>query len=208
MRMLVFVFVAFMVSLVAQTAVYEFNGVLYTFPASHVAASLTNDGGGTLTWATGTPSGLLAWTKNGTCPSGWSEYTAARGRAVVGMTTGFTLNGTVGTALTNTEARAVGQHTHTATPSITLSNPTHDHGITDPGHTHTVNDPGELFANSGPSGGAAGTGDTGSATTGITINVSASGAGVTGSATTTVNNEGTTAGTNAPYVQLMLCQKT
>jgi hypothetical protein len=54
----------------------------------------------------------------GSCPSGWSEYTAARGRVVVGVPSGGTLSGTVGTALTN------------------LENRTHSHGMT---HTHTWN---------------------------------------------------------------------
>jgi len=55
------------------------------------------------------------------CPTGWTEYTAAQGRYVVGVPDGGTVAGTAGTALTDLENRAVGQH---------------NHAITDPGHVH------------------------------------------------------------------------
>lgn len=47
------------------------------------------------------------------CPSGWSEYTNANGRAVVGLQPGGTLGSTVGTPLTNLESRA---HSHAVNP--------------------------------------------------------------------------------------------
>jgi hypothetical protein len=47
------------------------------------------------------------------CPAGWSEFTEARGRYVVGLTAGGTLKGTSGTPLSDQEARPVGQHEHT-----------------------------------------------------------------------------------------------
>jgi len=47
------------------------------------------------------------------CPAGWSEFTEARGRYVVGLTGGGTLKGTSGTPLSDQEARPVGQHEHT-----------------------------------------------------------------------------------------------
>jgi excisionase family DNA binding protein len=117
----------------------------------------------------------------GSCPSGWTEYTAARGRYVVGVPSGGTVAGTQGTALTNLENRAVGQH---------------NHGITDPGHTHTHR---QYTGNCCSTGGVAADPDSTwgntteyiySATTGITI-----------------NNAGSVAGTNAPYIQLRYCQK-
>ena len=197
------------VSLGAQTLTYEFAGVRYSFPASHAAGVLTNDGSGGLSWSVGAPSGLMAWS-TGSCASGWSEVTAARGRYIVGYQAGSTLGGTVGTAFTaDQENRAVGQHNHPATPSISLTNPTHDHGVTDPGHTHGgIAVQGSGAASGGMPFAADITGqNTDSATTGITINASSSGAGVTGTASTSVNNEGTTAGTNLPFVQLRLCEK-
>jgi len=60
----------------------------------------------------GSPSGLIAYF-TGSCPSGWSEYTSARGRYIVGTPSGGTGQGTAGTALTNQENRPVGQHFHT-----------------------------------------------------------------------------------------------
>jgi hypothetical protein len=204
------VLVCGVVSVAAQTLVYEFSGVRYAFPSMHAAGVLTNNGSGTLSWAVGAPAGLMAWSTTGSCASGWSEVTAARGRYVVGYQAGATLGGTVGTAFTvDQENRAVGQHTHTATPSITLTNPTHDHGLTDPGHVHGgVQLQGDLAASGGSPFAADMPGaNLTAASSGVTIDQSASGAGVTGTASTTINNEGTTANTNMPYVQLMLCSK-
>ncbi len=55
-----------------------------------------------------TPSGLIAYFAT-TCPTGWTEYTAARGRVVVGVPSAGTVAGTVGTAFTNLEDRT---HSH------------------------------------------------------------------------------------------------
>lgn len=128
------------------------------------------------------PAGGVMFFNLASCPSGWTELTTGRGRYIVGRPSGGTLAGTAGTALTNLENRPVGQH---------------NHPITDPGHTHTTEigigvtddinglgldlaqQAGELFF------------DSDSATTGITV-----------------NNAGSVAGTNAPYLQLLVCQKT
>mgnify|MGYP001562046304 CR=1 FL=1 len=132
---------------------------------------------GTSWFPVGETSGQIAAFAS-TCPSGWTEYTAARGRYIVGNPSGGTLAGTAGTALTDLENRAVGQH---------------NHAITDSGHTHSegVYTYGYTFA-SGPYGwgGNPSGGTTGSSTTGITI-----------------NNSGSVAGTNAPYIQLTYCSK-
>lgn len=129
--------------------------------------------------SSGIPSGMVAFF-TASCPSGWSEYTALRGRYAVGLVSGGALEGTVGTALTNQENRAVGQHTH---------------NVTDPGHTHTYNYPqstgesGSVYTNGNPAVQATST-TSGSSTTGITI-----------------ANSGSVPGTNAPYIQLMACKK-
>ena len=128
------------------------------------------------------PSGAVMFFNGAACPSGWTELTAARGRYLVGLPSGGALAATAGTALSNLENRAVGQHTHT---------------ITDPGHQHGVS----AAASSSPSCGwdvgcsanyywSAGSGLTGSSTTGITA-----------------NSAGSVSGTNAPYLQLLVCQK-
>lgn len=108
------------------------------------------------------PSGAVMFFNLSSCPSGWSELTAARGRYPVGLPSGGTLGATVGTALSNTENRPVGQHTHGS----------HEHG-------------GGCAAGSWCSFRAASGGETG---------------GVT-------DPSGTIPGTNAPYIQLLTCQK-
>ena len=126
------------------------------------------------------PSGAVMYFNLSSCPIGWTELTAARGMYIVGLPLSGTLAGTAGTALSNLENRPVGQH---------------NHGITDSGHTHTYN----VDYDTTPDGGSGppngedsinSTETTNSATTGITI-----------------NNAGSVVGTNAPYIQLLVCQK-
>lgn len=112
------------------------------------------------------------------CPGGWTEFTAARGRYLVGLPLSGTPAGTAGTALSNLENRAVGQHTH---------------GITDPGHGHSL----VTSIISASVGG--GTFNTYSSNTGSTIASNTTGISVTAT--------GAVAGTNAPYVQLLVCRK-
>ena len=128
----------------------------------------------------GIPPGFVGFFNLTGCPTGWHEDIAARGRYLVGYNSSSgTLGGTAGTALSNQENRPVGQH---------------NHGITDPQHQHTVN--------------AQATGATGGTEKPFrqsgTLNIA-----VTNFAATeiTVNNEGSVAGTNAPYLQLLICQK-
>ena len=180
-----------------------------TWPADDGAADgiLQTDGSGALTWATldageittgtlasargGVPANAVLFMPATSCPTGYTEYTTLRGRYVVGLVANGTSAATVGTALTNTENRAVGQHTHTQNA--------HNHGITDTGHTHTYLEHGGTispFTETGTVWGNA-SGTTGSSTTGITIN----------NRTATNQNAGSVTGTNAPYVQLLACQK-
>ena len=125
------------------------------------------------------PTGMVAPFNLVSCPSGWSELTAARGRYVVGLPSGGTLAATQGTALTNTENRAVGQH---------------NHGVSETPHSHTFE------INNTPSGPQANWGTTAS---GVTGNPSTSAVATN----LTINNAGSVAGTNAPYIQLLMCEK-
>ena len=59
------------------------------------------------------PSGAVMFFNLATCPSGWTELTAARGRYIVGLPASGTLTGTAGTQLTDLENRPVGRHRHT-----------------------------------------------------------------------------------------------
>lgn len=153
---------------------------------------LTSDAAGLATWQTPSsgsyvPSGMIA-AFDAACPAGWTEYTNARGRYVVGMPSGGTLAGTAGTALTNLENRSVGQHNHT---------------ISDPGHQHG---PGTFNAH--------GSWNVSGGGPGFITTVAGSGnadpiSGISSVAYTgaTIANTGTVAGTNAPYIQLVWCKK-
>ncbi len=131
----------------------------------------------------GVPAGFVGFFNLSSCPTGWSALNEARGRYLVGLPSGGTLAGTKGTALSNLEDRAVSQHSHT---------------VNDPGHTHLVPlwhtfTRWQFSSNNGwEVGGSTGEGYMypNNATTGITV-----------------NNAGTVAGTNAPYLQLLVCQK-
>ena len=171
------------------------------------------------------PTGAVMFFNLAACPAGWSASTAANGRYLVGMPPSGTLAGTVGTALTNEENRAVGQHTHGVT------DPGHGHGVSDPGHGHGVTDNGHahgvaagnqyLYWNTGTCTGDIGVvpttatgactdanGGTGSAKANVTIQGGTTGISVqTGATGIGVANSGSVAGTNAPYVQFLVCQK-
>jgi hypothetical protein len=167
----------------------------------------------------GLPVGMVAFFPDvTTCPVGWTELTDMRGRYVVGLQPGGTVNGTQGTYLTDKESRSVGQHTHAVTESAhthAVSDPTHTHAVSDPTHVHTI--PG-LSTEAGVLVGAmtneyllANPTDnwaTAAAATGISISASAT--GISNTATTTGisnQNAGAVAGTNAPYLQLLACKK-
>ena len=77
------------------------------------------------------PGGAVMAFNRAICPAGWSELTAARGRAVVGLPSGGTLAGTVGGGLGNLEDRA---HSHTVDAPSTATNAV-------AGHSHDVDPP-------------------------------------------------------------------
>jgi len=147
------------------------------------------------------PAGLINFSTQGTCPSGWTEYTAARGLYIVRLPSGGTITSVVGTALTavsgHGENRAVGQHNHG------LSANSHTHTLATDSHFHggaatttvSTTDPFSFTANYV----ADFTGFTNFATTGITLGQSTTGLAV--------SNTGTTAGTNAPYIEDIACIK-
>jgi hypothetical protein len=125
------------------------------------------------------PSGAVMFFNLTACPSGWSPLSGAQGRYLVGLPSGGTLGGTVGTALTNLENRPVGRHTHS---------------ITDPGHSHTL-DLRDSVLGEGYVGNSGSGQDVSDTTTAVsTSNI-------------TINAAGGVDGTNAPYLQLLVCQK-
>lgn len=157
---------------------------------------LTSDANGEATWqaaAAGLPSGMIAAFASA-CPTGWTEYTAARGRYLVGVPSGGTLSATVGTALTNAENRAVGQHLHSIDPPNTAT-------TTDGSHTHTIS--------TTDFGGTSNNKNWGNGANDGTVTTNANGShshtmdiGAFNSA-----NSGSVVGTNAPYIQVRWCTK-
>ena len=111
-------------------------------PMEIEVALVPSTGGG------GVPAGAVMLFNLSACPSGWSELTGARGRALVGLPGAGSLAGTVGAALTNLEDRT---HSHNVDPAAgsTAAAGSHSHSNDPPsvnsgaggGHSHTVNPP-------------------------------------------------------------------
>lgn len=105
-----------------------------TVPTARLGTGIANSttylrGDNTWDSPAGVPSGMIAFSAS-TCPTGWSEYTSARGRVIVGLPSGGTSEGTVGTALTNLQNKT---HTHTG--------PSHSHLIQGNLWTTSTNSP-------------------------------------------------------------------
>ncbi len=128
------------------------------------------------------PAGAVMFFNLTSCPTGWSEMTSARGRYLVGLPSDGVLGGIAGSPLRNLENRPVGRHTHT---------------VSDPGHSHRLDAKSDTLHS------------------GVTPQVAAGNAGITNGLVTTrsettgitVNPVGSIDGTNAPYLQLLVCQK-
>jgi hypothetical protein len=200
----------------AQSRVYVLNGVPYRFPAAHAAGVLTAASDtGDLEWASLAsssewPSNLVVFSPTGSCPTGWTEYTDARGRAIVGLVSGGTSTATVGTALSNSENRAVGQHTHGVTDSgHTHAQDPHTHSVNDPGHSHggSVSTASASIASDGNEPVSVHSGTTTTSSDGIGVGINdATASNVSATANVTLANAGSVAGTNAPYIQLLACR--
>lgn len=90
------------------------------------------------------PANVVAHTTAGSAPTGWVEDTAVRGRLIVGLPSGGTNAGTVGSALTNLQEPT---HTHSwpsggsivsGGPSATTAGTGAGGNVGDATHTHTV----------------------------------------------------------------------
>ena len=184
--------------------------------------SLVNHSHGNL----GIPSGAVMFFDLANCPTDWTLLSGAQGRYLVG---GTTIGMQVGSALSDGEDRATGSHIHPVTDTghthginphgHSVSDPDHSHSVIESPHSHSI----DLDDNFGMGGvddageSSEGSDSTGTETTGISIGSSATGvsvlqssSGPTQSATTgvvTAAPAGTVAGTNAPYLQLLVCKK-
>jgi hypothetical protein len=135
--------------------------------------------------ANGIPAAVVMFFNLAACPAGWSEFTSARGRYVLGLPQGGTLGAPVGIPLADQEDRPAGQHTH---------------GITDPGHVHS-------YVNDGIWQSYCGGNWCQDRVRCAASDRSRSADGRRGGTGITVNSFGGVAGTNAPFVQLLACQK-
>ena len=113
----------------------------------------------------GAPKDTIVFFYGTTCPSGWAEYSDARGRYLVGLRPGGALGSGPGTALGDQENRAVGKHTHSLNQERPLL--------------------GGAFCGGG--GGCA--------------------AWIGGEFSFSIGAAGSVDGTNAPYIQLLVCKK-
>lgn len=96
--------------------------------------------------------GEVFFTTGASCPTGSSAYAAAQGFAVVGLPSGGTNAGTVGTALTNLQDKT---HTHTYTDV-----PNHVHSVDPPSTSVSITDPQHTHNTKQSTGGVSGSGDT------------------------------------------------
>jgi hypothetical protein len=179
----------------------------------------------------GVPGGAIAFFA-GSCPGGWTEYTALQGRMPMGMPAGTTVGTTVGTALTSSATTrtidTVAAHTHTVTPSAAsisvATSGSHNHtassDTTGSAHTHELwVEPFGGYGTYGVSGVVNSTGgeyaggianSTGSGHThGVTVNTTNSSHSHTMNyATFNSGSTGTaTVDVTMPYIRLRACQK-
>ena len=137
-----------------------------------------------------TPAGTIAYFDLTTCPTGWSEVPSAKGRYLVGTQNSANKNLTVGQALGDGENRAIGQHNHSAWQD------SHQHATYYEYNGGTTDGDNVVYAWWGwPH----------------FLYGSSHGGGWTGSdwrqPGVYTSNAGSVAGTNAPYVEFLVCKK-
>ncbi len=127
------------------------------------------------------PKGTISFFNLSACPDGWAEKTELKGRYPLGLPSSGTLGQSVGASLINGENRTVGQHSH---------------GVTDLGHNHPglVAVAGQGWGGGGPSDYWIGGPLRGGVIEKTNTNIS-------------IQNSGSVVGTNAPYLQLLACEK-
>lgn len=139
------------------------------------------------------PAGTLVFFNGSVCPSGYTEETTARGRLIMGLPSGGTVAGTVGTALGDLAVRTlttVIAHTHSASGGTS----------TDGGHSHTfpsgVAGGGSPLQYGDPPNAGGGTSDTGGSVHDHSVS------GNSGAASVVSDTYA------HPYLQLLFCRKT
>lgn len=159
----------------------DINGSLRLSDGSQALGNvLTSDANGFASWQTLLPSGAVMYFNLAACPSGWSVMTAAQGRYLVGLPANGILGSAVGQALTQEENRPTGDHLH------------------------------DIPIYQSVSGFAVGLRLQGSSNNASASNVTSGAAFIflpPGNLKTLPVKSFMPAGTNAPYVELLVCQK-
>src|SRR4051812_17662255 len=149
--------------------------------------------GVTAAGASGVPTGAVSFFAASQCPAGWSPYEPARGRYVVGLSSGGTVEGAAGTALGDNENRPVGQH---------------NHGVNDPGHRHRVLQASPILVGGNVVPQRIMGTTSASQLTALPDNPASLQQALSDETTgITLDPAGSVPGTNAPYVQLLACKK-
>lgn len=198
-------------SLGAQVPQIVTNDVV-TFATWNTLVDAVNENTSAIS-AGGIAANVVMASSSGTCPTGWTELTAARGRAIVARTGG----GTVGTALTNLQDKT---HTHPGPSHVHGSSSsgahTHDDGsLAVASHSHGI-DPGDEDAEVESAGGSASVSlddhtHGGTASTGSTDVSGASAADGSHDHTTAAGGTAATStaalSASLAYIQLIVCEK-
>ncbi len=159
---------------------------------------------GAITGVGAVPPGAVMSFNRTSCPPGWTELTAARGRVVVGLGNAGTLLGLVGTPLADLTPRRTSEvpsHSHTIDPPATTSTNagSHSHCLNVSGaddNNHTGNFDGVADSDAGAKGCIRNTSSAGEHT--HTTDVGQFDSGATGVGTVDVG---------MPYIQLLTCEK-
>lgn len=150
------------------------------------------------------PAQMVAYSRAGSCPAGFAEYTTARGRYVVGTPASGTVEAIVGTALADLESRAVGQHTHVQDPHTHTQN---SHNHTQNAHVHGISGMGNTLTVASATPDASVVDNTGSETLEDATATNNAATATNNAETATNQNAGSVAGTNLPFIQLRACEK-
>lgn len=150
--------------------------------------------------------GLVAFFNLRSCPIGWREFSDVHGRYIVGIGPKGALGKTVGKELRDSEERIVGKHIHPISPAKE-----HSHTISGAGsHTHGIH-----RTNNAPKGsgvyvdiGSMGSPNNESHANGLSTSPNHTHAlSSAGDHTHETTSSGEVNGTNAPYIQLLACEK-
>lgn len=158
------------------------------------------------------PSGAVMFFNLTSCPLGWTEFTVARGRALVGLPAGGMRGATVGTGLSDREDRA---HSHSfSSTAITSTNGAHGH-VVDPPAVSVTTGASATRTPATSEGSGLGSGSYAPASRhnhvhSVSVDIPATTSVTSGAHSHSVTLPSTDTATTSsvmPYIQLLVCQK-